>query len=142
MSKLLLRAEDLIDSEAEAVKKALLAGDYIICCTMAEPGNLQSAVLENVTCLKETIPGVLNRCSIVEYGISNDPLHEKYRLHDSVVAPVPDDSFLNGIITSMLQIFDLFIRDNGNVERSVLYGKLGTDREDEIVYVYQQAEVQ
>ena len=58
MSKLLLRAEDLIDSEAEAVKKALLAGDYIICCTMAEPGNLQSAVLENVTCLKETIPGM------------------------------------------------------------------------------------
>lgn len=72
--------------------------------------------------------------AIVEYGISNDDENIQYRLHDSLVAPILEDDFLDKIVVSMLKTFNLFIRDNGHVNRNVIYGKLQTEYQEEVVY--------
>lgn len=56
MSQLKLNMKDLIKPDEHEIKAALLAGDYIICCSLSDPSDLGTNVLENVTTLKESIP--------------------------------------------------------------------------------------
>lgn len=134
MSLLNLEETEFISPNPEHIKDALLKGEYIICCSASKQSDTSALVLENVTRLAESIPGIIDAKAIVEYGISNNPHSCKYRLHDSLVVPIISDTFVEDIVQSMLEVFDFFIRDNGHVERSLIYGKLQTECQDEIVY--------
>jgi hypothetical protein len=136
MSKLELSAKDLIEPDANELKTSLLAGDYIICCSMSDPTDLETIVLENVIALKDSIPGKMDCPAIVEFGISSDAENIQYRLHDGLVVPLLREDLLDRIVTNMLKTFDLFIRDNGHVNRTVIYGKLQSEHQDEVVYMY------
>ena len=137
MSQLYLKPQYLIEPEAQTLKAALLAGDYIICCSMSDPSDISTIVLESVICVKQSIPGRIDMPVVVEYGISSDPSCVKFGLHDSLVAPILNNEFIDNLVKSMLINSQLFIRDHGFVNRSEIYGKLSTDHQDEIVYKYE-----
>lgn len=137
MSQLMLYKNSLLKPDEGVIKNALLSGDYIICCTLREPPDIRSLIIETVTCIKQAIPGVINGPAVVEYGVSNDENNTQYRLHDNVTAPLLYEDFTDKIVSSMLGTFNLFIRDNGNVNRQDIYGKIGTEYENTIVYRYE-----
>lgn len=126
MSKLYVKQENLIkEPTMENIKKILMDGKYIICADLKDKNNLESLVLENVICLKDG--------QYMMFGISQSDKMEYFRLHDDVaVSGKAMDDFL--LIIS--QNYDLFLVNDNNVDKKNIYGKLGTPRENNVVYRY------
>lgn len=126
MSKLYIKQENLIkEPTASNLKELLERGEYIICGDLKDKNNLESLVLENVICLKDG--------QYVVFGISHSDKMEYFRLHDDVaVSGKAMDDFL--LIFS--QNYDLFLVNDNNLDKKNIYGKLGTPRENNVVYRY------
>lgn len=126
MSKLYIKQENLIkEPTASNLKELLERGEYIICGDLKDKNNLESLVLENVICLKDG--------QYVVFGISHSDKMEYFRLHDDVaVSGKAMDDFL--LIFS--QNYDLFLVNDNNLDKKNIYGKIGTPRENTIVYRY------
>ena len=126
MSKLYVKQENLIKEPTMGnLKKILMDGKYIICADLKDKNNLESLVLENVICLKDG--------QYMMFGISQSDKMEYFRLHDDVaVSGKAMDDFL--LIIS--QNYDLFLVNDNNVDKKNIYGKLGTPRENNVVYRY------
>ena len=126
MSKLYIKQENLIkEPTASNLKELLERGEYIICGDLKDKNNLESLVLENVVCLKDG--------QYVVFGISHYDKMEYFRLHDDVaVSGKAMDDFL--LIFS--QNYDLFLVNDNNLEKKNIYGKIGTPRENNVVYRY------
>lgn len=126
MSKLYIKQENLIkEPTMENLKKLLADGEYIICGDLKDKDNLESLVLENVICLKDG--------QYMVFGISHSDKMEYFRLHDDVaVSGKAMDDFL--LIFS--QNYDLFLVNDNNLDKKNIYGKIGTPRENNVVYRY------
>lgn len=126
MSKLYIKQENLIkEPTASNLKELLECGEYIICGDLKDKNNLESLVLENVICLKDG--------QYVVFGISHSDKMEYFRLHDDVaVSGKAMDDFL--LIFS--QNYDLFLVNDNNLDKKNIYGKIGTPRENNVVYRY------
>ena len=126
MSKLYIKQENLIkEPTASNLKELLERGEYIICGDLKDKNNLESLVLENVICLKDG--------QYVVFGISHSDKMEYFRLHDDVaVSGKAMDDFL--LIFS--RNYDLFLVNDNNLDKKNIYGKIGTPRENTIVYRY------
>lgn len=126
MSKLYIKQENLIkEPTASNLKELLERGEYIICGDLKDKNNLESLVLENVICLKDG--------QYVVFGISHSDKMEYFRLHDDVaVSGKAMDDFL--LIFS--QNYDLFLVNDNNLDKKNIYGKIGTQRENNVVYRY------
>lgn len=126
MSKLYIKQENLIkEPTASNLKELLERGEYIICGDLKDKNNLESLVLENVVCLKDG--------QYVVFGISHSDKMEYFRLHDDVaVSGKAMDDFL--LIFS--QNYDLFLVNDNNLDKKNIYGKIGTTRENNVVYRY------
>ena len=126
MSKLYIKQENLIkEPTASNLKELLERGEYIICGDLKDKNNLESRVLENVVCLKDG--------QYVVFGISHSDKMEYFRLHDDVaVSGKAMDDFL--LIFS--QNYDLFLVNDNNLDKKNIYGKIGTPRENNVVYRY------
>lgn len=126
MSKLYIKQENLIkEPTASNLKELLERGEYIICGDLKDKSNLESLVLENVICLKDG--------QYVVFGISHSDKMEYFRLHDDVaVSGKAMDDFL--LIFS--QNYDLFLVNDNNLDKKNIYGKIGTPRENNVVYRY------
>lgn len=126
MSKLYIKQENLIkEPTASNLKELLERGEYIICGDLKDKNNLESLVLENVVCLKDG--------QYVVFGISHSDKMEYFRLHDDVaVSGKAMDDFL--LIFS--QNYDLFLVNDNNLDKKNIYGKIGTPRENNVVYRY------
>lgn len=126
MSKLYIKQENLIKEPTTSNLKELLErGEYIICGDLKDKNNLESLVLENVICLKDG--------QYVVFGISHSDKMEYFRLHDDVaVSGKAMDDFL--LIFS--QNYDLFLVNDNNLDKKNIYGKIGTPRENNVVYRY------
>ena len=126
MSKLYLKPENIIkEPTVETFKKLLSNGEYIICGDLKDKENLESLVLENVICMKDG--------QYIMFGISNSDKMEYFRLHDDVaVSGKAMDNFL--LIIS--HNYDLFLVNDNNLDKKNIYGKIGTPRENNVVYRY------
>lgn len=126
MSKLYVKQENLIKEPTMGnLKKILMDGKYIICADLKDKNNLESLVLENVICLKDG--------QYMMFGISQSDKMEYFRLHDDVaVSGKAMDDFL--LIIS--QNYDLFLINDNNLDKKNIYGKIGTPRENNVVYRY------
>lgn len=126
MSKLYIKQENLIkEPTASNLKELLERGEYIICGDLKDKNNLESLVLENVVCLKDG--------QYVVFGISHSDKMEYFRLHDDVaVSGKAMDDFL--LIFS--QNYDLFLVNDNNLDKKNIYGKIGTPRENNVMYRY------
>lgn len=126
MSKLYIKKENLItEPTASNLKELLERGEYIICGDLKDKDNLESLVLENVICIKDG--------QYVVFGISHSDKMEYFRLHDDVaVSGKAMDNFL--LIFS--RNYDLFLVNDNNLDKKNIYGKIGTPRENTIVYRY------
>lgn len=133
----MLRIESKSEDARDVLTELLLGGTWFICCSAGNPDDMSTYVLENVT--KYEVEGhfadKLNKPVFVEYGIS--PAMDgdyQFKIHDSVVAPILNEDMITKLIDSMLKTFDVFIVEQNMVDRKNVWGKLGTENEDKIVF--------
>jgi len=126
MSKLYVKPENIIKEPTVAnLKKLLSDGEYIICADLKDKNNPESLVLENVICMKKG--------QYMMFGISQSDKMEYFKLHDDLaISGKSMDDFL--LIFS--QNYDLFIKNENNLDKKNIYGKLGTPKENTVVYRY------
>lgn len=125
MSKLIVAKENIIEPTVDNLKKLLHDGEYILCGDLKDKNNPESIVLGNVFCIKNN--------ALVSFCISNKPGDNKFKLHDDVVI---GGKMQDLVIHTMIETYDLFIKDFHNVDRKHIYGKLGTPHENKIVFEY------
>lgn len=132
------------DGAREAIIALLLVQhEWLICCTAEDPEEVSTFVLENVT--RYEIEGrfeeIFKRPVFIEYGISKavDGVCP-YRIHDSMMCPIKNGKALSDIVNSMIRTFDVVIVEDGIVDRKRVYGKLGTDHSNEIVFLNEDCE--
>lgn len=113
----------------------MLAGNYIICCDLQVPNDITSLILEKVIAIKDKA-GDLNCKSVVQYTVTNNLDSNLFSLHDDMVIPIMEDKMIDSAIKSMLEGYAVFLLDKGFVDRSNIYGKLGKEHENEIVFSY------
>ena len=108
---------------------------WLICCSAKDPDDF---ILENV-CRYETEGQFASRFQtpvFIEYGISPSADNGfPYRIHDSLMQPIINGENFNNIIEAMLRTFDAVVIEEGMVNRTQVYGKLGTDHSEEIVFI-------
>lgn len=135
MSILELDATSIINPIPEEIKKLLLAGEYIICCDIQEPCDLSSIIIENVISIQNT-EGIAKHLSLVQYTVSNNLERDLFTLHDDVIFQFTDEKMIDRAINGMLNGYSIFILDKGNIDKTNIYGKLGTVNENKIVCRY------
>ena len=123
----------------EAIVNMLLQEHaWLICCTAKDPDDFNTYILENV-CRYETegqFASRFHRPVFIEYGISPSADNGfPYRIHDSLMQPIINGENFNSIIEAMLRTFDAVVIEEGVVNRTQVYGKLGTDHSEEIVFI-------
>ena len=134
----MVRIESRDKDSRELVKELLLSEMWFICCTAKDPEDMSTYILENVS-RYETEGEIANKLDtpvFIEYGIS--PATEgdyQFRIHDSVMAPMLNEDMIDKLIDNMVKIFDVFIIEHNMVDRKNVWGKLGTEHEDKIVFV-------
>lgn len=133
-----------IKSNNKDVEKALAAAllmnhDWIVCVTAENPDDQSTYILENVT--RYEIEGhfvsLMKNPVFIEYGISpsKEGAEFPYRIHDSLMTPVKNGKRFTDLVDAMVRTFDVFIIEEGMVDRRNVYGKLLTDHADEVVFV-------
>lgn len=126
MSKLYIKKENIIAEPTPNNLKALLErGEYIICGDLKDKDNLESLVLENVICRKNGM--------YIVFGISATDKMEYFKLHDDVAV---GGKTMDDFIYIFSQNYDLFLVNDNNLDKKNIYGKLGTPRENSVVYRY------
>ncbi len=127
------------DKDSRELMRELISSEmWLICCTAKDPDNMSTYILENVSRYEAEgeIANGLNTPVFIEYGIS--PAIEgdyQFRIHDSVMAPILNEDMIDKLIDSMLKTFDVFIIEHNMVDRTKIWGKLGSEHEDSIVYI-------
>ena len=116
----------------------LVEHEWLICCSAENPEDVKTYVLENVT--RYEIEGhfadIFKNPTLIEYGISQSTGGEyPYRIHDSLMSPIKNGKAVSDFINSMLEIFDVFIIDDGMIVRKNVWGKLGTAHSEKIVFI-------
>ena len=128
MSKLYVKPENIIkEPTVENLKKLLSDGEYIICGDLKEKDKLESLVLENVICMKDG--------KYVIFGISQSDKMEYFRLHDDMVIA---GRTMNDFLLIFSRNYDLFLINENNLDKRNIYGKLGTARENKVVFRYKK----
>ena len=70
------------------------------------------------------------------YGISPAVKGDlPYRIHDDVIWTMDQKDTLSVMVKSILDTYDIVILEKDMVDRTAVFGKLGTDRENEVVLV-------
>jgi len=112
----------------------LIGGDF-----HGEPFDFNKLVMENVFRLEEKGGPVAEQFGnevLICYGISPATAGDlPYRIHDDVIWTMNQNDTLSVLVKSILDTFDIVILEKDMVDRSTVFGKLGTDREDEVVFV-------
>ncbi|MGN1159427.1 MAG: hypothetical protein ACI4SE_04445 [Lachnospiraceae bacterium] len=120
--------------EPAKIKDYLLSEKYLIAADLKEPGNLSSLIIENVICIKKN--GIPNRISIpvlVIYTVT-DSGKGSLLLHDDTVT-VLNDSIFHRLIKTIQGNYMIFLKAGPeDIESGKVYGKLGTEYENQIVY--------
>ncbi len=127
------------DGAKEAIMNLLLHEHaWLICCSAQDPDDFSSYVLENVS--RYEVEGhwanTFHTPVFIEYGISpsvdgNFP----YRIHDSLMQPIINGENFMSITEAMLRTFDAVVIEEDMVDRTHVYGKLGTNHSEEIVFI-------
>lgn len=136
MSKLKIETKYLIEPKRDTIKKILLNGGYIICCDLKTSRDLSSIQIENVVALQKSFAS-FDKQALVIYCVSNNPTSDLYSLHDDNAIPILNEKMIDIAIEGMLGGYGLFVLDDGFVDRKNIYGKLGTQHENEIVFKYE-----
>ena len=130
-----LNITEVIEPKEGVIKKLLLNGEYIICCDIISPTELKTTIIQNVIAIKERV-GMIEHRSIVQYTVTNNPKSRKFNLHDDYVIPILDEKIIDNALQGMLEGYNLFVLDKDNLDRLNIYGKLGTDVQEDVVYQY------
>ena len=139
MEYIKITKENLEQARKEVLAN-FLAEKWLICCTAKNPEDLSTYTLQNVSRLE--LNGIFadrfDAPVFVEYGLSEKKDTKegepKFKIHDSMIAPIKDSKVLVGAIHNMTELFNVFIIDDGLIDREKLYGRLGTDKENEVVF--------
>lgn len=111
--------------------------EWIICCTAENPDDFSTYILENVTRYDKDghFADMFQNPVFIEYGIShsNDGNYP-YRIHDSLMVPITNREVISNLVDNMIETFDAFIIDEGIVDRTKVWGKLGTDYAEKVVF--------
>lgn len=125
---------------AIATIHSLLTEHYwLIGCTATVLDDISTYRLETVFRYENENTGyfanTLEKPVFVEYGISRSD-SEKYpfRLHDSLMMFIQDDEMLKKMVLSIIETYDVLILEEDMVDREHIYGKIGTEYENEIVF--------
>ena len=112
----------------------LIGGDF-----HGEPFDFSKLVLENVFRLEEKGGPVAKRFGkevLICYGISPAVKGDlPYRIHDDVIWTMDQKDTLSVMVKSILDTYDIVILEKDMVDRTAVFGKLGTDRENEVILV-------
>ena len=132
----------VLDSSIEAVADALKGGTWLIgcSCNADDPCDHTGIVLENVWRF-ETDGIISERFGspvIVSYGISPaaaDRGEYLYRIHDDTVSPIREGD-LEAYAQALVLTYDAFlVDDEGDVDRILVYGKIGTVYQDDVIFI-------
>ena len=110
---------------------------WLIGCTATVLDDISTYRLETVFRHENTgyFANTLEKPVFIEYGISRSD-SEKYpfRLHDSLMMLIQDDEMLKKMVRSIIDTYDVLILEEDMVDREHIYGKIGTEYENEIVF--------
>lgn len=122
----------------EIIEMLLMQQRWLICCTASDPDDIKTFILENVTRYEREghFADLFGNPVFIEYGISAAVGGKHpYRIHDSLMLPIKDGSLLKTLINNMIKTFDVIILNEDLIDRKTVWGKIGTDRSKEIVFV-------
>ena len=120
-----------------AVAEALQEGLWLIGCMADDPHEWSTYTLENVFRYEGEghwasffgTPAII--CHCISPAIDGPFI---YRLHDDEIWPIFNNNF-EGLIHGIVDTYDVIVIEEGMVDRNRIYGKLGTDHADEVVFV-------
>lgn len=111
--------------------------EWLICCTAKNPDDFSTYIFENVTryATDGHFADMFKNPVFIEYGIS----HSKggkypYRIHDSLMLPITNGDMIFTLVDSMIKTFDAFVVDEGIIDRTKVWGKLGNNHAEKIVF--------
>ena len=115
----------------------LFAKVWLIGCSATNPDDPKTCVMETV--MKYHLDGPMvkqfnGNPVFVEYGIS--PAKEgsyPYRLHDSLAMPILSGLDVTNLAKSIKETYDVLLLDENYFDKNLIYGKLGTDHEDDLL---------
>lgn len=110
---------------------------WFICCTAKDPDDFSTYIFENVTRYEEDgyFADMFKSPVFIEYGISRYESEKYYyRIHDSMMAPIVNSQLISNLIDSMIKTFDAFVIEDGIVDRTKVWGKLGTEHVEKVVF--------
>ena len=121
----------------QAVTEALQEGQWLIGCMADDPHEWSTYTLENVFRYEGEghwassfgTPTLI--CHCISPAIDGPFI---YRLHDDVIWPIFNNNF-EGLIHGIVDTYDVIVIEEGMVDRNRIYGKLGNDHADEVVFV-------
>lgn len=112
----------------------LIGGDF-----HGEPFDFDNLVLENVFRLEEEggpVSILFGKEVLICYGISPAIAGDKpYRIHDDVIWTLNQNDTLSVLVKSILGTYDIIILEKDLVDRYPVFGKIGSERADEIVFL-------
>lgn len=110
---------------------------WLIGCTATVLDDISTYRVETVFRYENTgyFANTLGKPVFIEYGISHSD-SEKYpfRLHDSLMMLIQDDEMLKKMVLTIIETYDVLILEEDMVDREHIYGKIGTEYENEIVF--------
>lgn len=115
----------------------IMGQSWLICCTAEDPDDFSTYIFENVTRYETDgyFANTLKNPVFIEYGISrSEGGNYPYRIHDSIMVPVRNEKMISTLLDSMIKIFDAFVVDDGIIDRTRVWGKLGSEHAEEIVF--------
>lgn len=115
----------------------IMGHSWLICCTTEDPDDFSTYIFENVTRYDTDgyFANALKNPVFIEYGISRSESGKyPYRIHDSLMVPVTNENMISTLLNSMIKTFDAFVVDDGIIDRTRVWGKLGTEHAEEVVF--------
>ena len=134
----------LLPASKEAIWVALEAGECVIGCSCPDsPCGYTGLVLENVWRFEAEgyWAEKLGSAVIISYGISPAPEADDsgyvYRIHDDSMSVVRGGAEMgcDALAKSLLLTYDAVLLDEGDIDRRNVYGKLGTEFSEQVVFV-------
>ena len=134
----------LLPASKEAIREALEAGEWVIGCSCPDrPCGYTGLVLENVWRFEAEgyWAEKLGSAVIISYGISPAPEADDsgyvYRIHDDSMSVVRGGAEMgcDALAKSLLLTYDAVLLDEGDIDRRNVYGKLGTEFSEQVVFV-------
>lgn len=110
---------------------------WLIGVSATDPDDPSTYVLE--TAIKYHVSGELvdalgSNPVFSEYGLSpSKGGNYPYRLHDHISMPITYGAAITELARSITKTYDVLLPGEGYFDTGIIFGKLGTDHEDEVV---------